>query len=105
MASLLNPVPAQQARLHLAQGETAAAAAWTAARGLSPDGDLVAYLQEQEYFVLARVLLAQGAPARRRAAAGPAAGGGGRQNRTGSIVEMLALRALALAAAVTTTPQ
>jgi LuxR family transcriptional regulator, maltose regulon positive regulatory protein len=98
VASLLNPVPAQQARLHLAQGETAAAAAWTSARGLNPDGDPVAYLQEQEYFVLARVLIAQGAPDRAEKLLDRLQAAAARQERTGSLVEVLALRVLALAA-------
>src|SRR5262249_53150401 len=34
---LLNPVPAQRARLALAQGDTGAAARWAQQRGLSPD--------------------------------------------------------------------
>jgi LuxR family maltose regulon positive regulatory protein len=37
VASLLNPVPAQRARLLLAQGDLAAAARWTRQRGLRPD--------------------------------------------------------------------
>ena len=60
-ASLLNPVPAQRARLLLAHGDVAAAAAWTKQRGLSA-GDEPSYPQEPEHLVLARVLLAQGRP-------------------------------------------
>ncbi len=95
-ANLLNPVPAQRARLLLAQGDTEAAAQWAAARGLSPD-DEPSYLREQEYLLLVRLLLAQRQPAAALALLermhGPAAG----QERTGSVIEMLALRALALA--------
>jgi LuxR family maltose regulon positive regulatory protein len=94
---LLNPVPAQRARLLLAQGDVRAAAQWATAAGLSPD-DEADYPNEPAYLVLARVLLAQGDP-------GPAltllqrlldAAAG--QGRTGSIIEIQALRALALAA-------
>ena len=55
VAGLLNPVPAQRARLQLAQGEVAAAARWTQERGLGPD-DEPGYPREPEYLVLARVL-------------------------------------------------
>ena len=36
---LLNPVPAQRARLLLAQGDLAAAARWATERGLGPDDE------------------------------------------------------------------
>ena len=98
VAGLLNPVPAQRARLQLAQGEAAAAARWTQECGLGPD-DVLPYPREPEYLVLARVLLAQDRPdpalallERLRAAAAA-------QDRTGSIIEIQALQALALAAA------
>src|SRR6266536_3588235 len=97
VASLLNPVPAQRARLLLAQGDAAAAARWTRQRGLGPD-DEPSYPREPEYLVLARVLLAQDRPdqalgllERLRAAAAA-------QQRTGGVIEIQALQALALAA-------
>ena len=97
-ASLLNPVPAQRARLLLAQGDVAAAAAWTKQRGLGA-GDEPSYPQEPEHLVLVRVLLAQDRPGsalpllqRLHAAAAI-------QGRRGSEIEIQALRALALAAA------
>ena len=58
---LLNPVPAQRARLLLARGEVAAVARWIQEHGLGPD-DEPTYPQEAEYLVLARVLLAQDRP-------------------------------------------
>ena len=61
VASLLNPVPAQLARLRLAQGDLAAAAGWTRHRGLDAD-DEPSYPREPEYLVLARVLIAQDRP-------------------------------------------
>jgi LuxR family maltose regulon positive regulatory protein len=97
VADLFNPVPAQRARLLLARGEVAEAARWTQQRGLGAD-DEPAYLREREYLVLARVLLAQGRP-------GPALPllerllvTAERQDRTGSVIEIQALQALALAA-------
>jgi hypothetical protein len=62
VTGLLNPVPAQRARLLLAQGDVAAAACWAEERGLGP-GDEPGYPREPEYPVLARVLLAQDRPA------------------------------------------
>ena len=74
---LLNPVPAQRARLLLAQGDLAAAARWVQQRGLSPDGE-PGYPREPEYLVLARVLLAQGPSRPGPRAPGTAAHGSGR---------------------------
>ncbi len=75
----------------------AAAARWTRENGLSPD-DEPGYAREAEYLVLARVLLAQdhSGPAvalldRLHAAAAA-------QDRAGSVIEIGALQALALAA-------
>src|SRR5712671_1009301 len=95
---LLNPVPAQRARLLLAQGDVAAAARWTQEHGLGPD-DEPAYPREPEYLVLARVLLAQDRPGPALALLDSMLAAADAQNRTGSIIEIQALRALALAAA------
>jgi LuxR family maltose regulon positive regulatory protein len=112
--TLLGP---HRARLLLDQGDVRAASQWATAAGLSPD-DEPDYAREPAYLVLARVLLAQDQPGRAlpllhrlldAAAGGPgrsstAAGGPGRsstaagQGRTGSIIEIQALRGLALAA-------
>jgi LuxR family transcriptional regulator, maltose regulon positive regulatory protein len=98
VTSLLNSVPAQRARLLLAQGEVAAAARWVEERGLGPD-DEPGYPREPEYLVLTRVLVAQDRPGpalmllERLHAAATA------QSRTGGVIEIGALRALALAAA------
>ena len=97
VTTLLNPVPAQRARLLLAQGDLAAAAEWTAKRGLGAH-------DEPDYPREAGV-----------SGAGAGAARAGRpelalrllqrlqalaiaQGRTGSIIEIQALRALALAA-------
>jgi LuxR family maltose regulon positive regulatory protein len=94
---LLNPVPVRRARLQLAQGDLAAAAGWAHQRGLGPDDEL-GYPREPEYLVLARVLLAQErlSPALallKRLDVTAAA-----QGRTGSLIEIRALQALASAA-------
>ena len=95
--TLLNPVPAQRARLLLAQGDVRAAAQWTTAAGLRPD-DEADYPNEPAYLVLARVLLAQGDPGPALALLQRLLDAAASQGRTGSIIEIQALRALALAA-------
>ena len=94
IVGLINPVPAQRARLALALGDVDGAARWAQGRGLAAE-DEPRYPREREYLVLARVLLATGAPERAldllerwRALAGA-------QGRTGSLAEILALLALA----------
>ena len=98
VAGLLNPVPAQRARLLLAQGEVAAAARWVEERGLGPDDD-PGYPREPEYLVLARVLLAQDRPGPALTLLGRLHAAAAAQGRTGSVIEIRALQALALAAA------
>ena len=98
VASLLNPVPAQRARLLLAQDDVAAAARWAEERGLGPD-DEPGYPREPEYLVLARVLLAQDRPGPALTLLGRLHAAATAQGRTGSVIEIQALRALALAAA------
>ena len=97
VVALFNPVPSQRARLLLAQGDVSAAAQWARAAGLGPD-DEPDYPREPGYLVLVRVLLAQDRP-------GPALtllqrlhATAASQGRTGSVIEIQALRALALAA-------
>jgi LuxR family maltose regulon positive regulatory protein len=94
---LLNPVPSQRAWLLLAQGDVHAAARWTTAAGLSPD-DEPDYPQEPAYLVLARVLLAQNDPGPALTLLQRLLGAAASQGRAGSIIEIQALRALALAA-------
>jgi LuxR family maltose regulon positive regulatory protein len=98
VTGLLNPVPAQRARLLLAQGDVAAAARWTEERGLGPD-DEPGYPREPEYLVLARVLLAQHLPDQALTLLERMLAAAAGQGRTGSVIEIGALRALALAAA------
>jgi LuxR family transcriptional regulator, maltose regulon positive regulatory protein len=96
-AGLLNPFPAQRARLLLAQGEVAAAARWTHETGLHAD-DEPSYPREPGYLVLARVLLAQQLPAEALALLDRLHAAAVAQGRVGSVIEAGALRALALAA-------
>ena len=96
-AGPLNPVPAQRARLLLAQGDLAAAARWTQENGLDQD-DEPDYSREPGHLVLARVLLAQGRPARALALLDRLQAAAAAQDRLGSLIEVGALRALALAA-------
>ncbi len=96
-AGLLNPVPAQRARLLLAQGDLAGAARWTQENGLAAD-DEPGYPREPGHLVLARVLLAEGRPGQALALLDRLHAAAAAQDRTGSLIEAGALRALALAA-------
>ncbi len=97
ITSLLNPVPAERARLLLAQGDVAAPGRWVQERGLSADDEL-AYPREAEYLVLARVLVAQGLPGRALALLERMHAAAVGQGRVGCVIETGTLRALALAA-------
>jgi len=94
---LLNPVPAQQARLLLAQGDLAAAERWADECGLGLD-DQAAYPREAGHLLLARVLLARTQPGPALALLARLQETAAAQHRTGSLIEIGALRALALAA-------
>ena len=95
------PISAQKARIWTAQGRVTEALKWARERGLSVDDDL-SYLHEFEHLTLARALIARG---EQEGAAGAiedaarllkrlldAAEEGGRM---GSVIEILALQALA----------
>ena len=97
VTSLLNPVPAQRARLLLARGDLTAAAAWTRQRGLGAD-DPPSYPREPEHLVLARVLLAQDRPDQALGLLERLHAAAREQGRLGSVIELQALQALALAA-------
>ena len=94
---LLNPVPAQRARLLLAQGNLPAAACFVQQYGLGAD-DEPDYPCEPGHLVLARVLLAQDRPGLALALLGRLHAAALAQDRIGSVIEIGALRALALAA-------
>jgi LuxR family maltose regulon positive regulatory protein len=97
----VRPVPALRARVLIAQGRLGEALGWAREQGLSADDDL-SYLREFEHITLARVLLARhgGERAERSAPEAArllerlllAAEAGG---RTGRVIEILVLRALA----------
>ena len=93
-AGLLNPVPARRARLLLAQGDLAAAASFAQDSGLGPD-DEQDYGREPAHLVLARMLLAQDRPGQALALLDRLHAAAAAQDRTGSLIEIGALRALA----------
>jgi LuxR family transcriptional regulator, maltose regulon positive regulatory protein len=85
----------ERARLQLAQGDVPAAAQWATMAGLSPD-DVPDYAREPAYLLLARVLLARDDPGQALALLQRLLDAAVDQSRTGSIIEIQALRALAL---------
>jgi LuxR family maltose regulon positive regulatory protein len=97
VTDLLNPAPAQRARLLLAQGDIEAAARWTAERGLRAD-DEPHYPNEPAYLVLARVLLAHDRPGQALDLLDRMQAAATEQGRIGSLIEIQALHALTLAA-------
>ena len=98
VVDLLNPVPVLRGRLALADGEVADAARWARARGLDVD-DRLGFPREREYLLLARVLVAQGDPERALGLLERLHAQAVAQRRTGSLIEIQALQALAHAAA------
>jgi LuxR family transcriptional regulator, maltose regulon positive regulatory protein len=96
LAAMYNPVPAWRVRLLLTLGEAAAAARWAGGRGLRA-GDEPGYPQEREYLALARVLLAEHAHGRALGLLDRLHVKAAAQQRTRSVIEVAALRALALA--------
>jgi LuxR family transcriptional regulator, maltose regulon positive regulatory protein len=97
VVALHNPVPTWRARLLLASGEVAEAARRAEGRGISVT-DQPGYPRESEYMVLARLLLAQQKPAQAVALLERLHRQAEAHARTGSIIEVQALGALALAA-------
>jgi LuxR family maltose regulon positive regulatory protein len=97
VVALLNPVPSLWARLKLAHGDLAAVARWAAERGLGTD-DEPSYIREPEYLALARMVLAQDLPGQAIVLLERLLELAASQGRTGSVIEIQALRALALAA-------
>jgi LuxR family transcriptional regulator, maltose regulon positive regulatory protein len=96
VADLLNPVPSRRARLLLAHGDVAGAAGWARQRGLSPDDEAL-YATERDHLVLVRILLAQDRPETAFGLLERLLESAQRQDRAGSVIEVRALRALALA--------
>jgi LuxR family transcriptional regulator, maltose regulon positive regulatory protein len=92
---LLNPTPALRARLALTQGHLAEATRWVKERGLEVEDEL-SYPRETDHLVLARVLLANQEPDRALVLLGRLHADAATQSRTGSLIELRALEALAL---------
>jgi tetratricopeptide (TPR) repeat protein len=90
VVDLLNPVPALRARLALASGEVADARGWVQACGLAP-GDRPSYPHERGYLVLARVLLAEQAPAQALGLLERLGDLAAVEGRTGSLIEVRVL--------------
>src|SRR5882757_9885292 len=97
----VRPVPALIARLRVAQGELGEALGWARERGLSVADDL-SYLREFEHITLARVLLAGYAAERAERTSQEATRllerllrAAEEGQRTGSVIEILVLQALA----------
>jgi LuxR family transcriptional regulator, maltose regulon positive regulatory protein len=90
-----HPAAAERARLLLAQGQVDQAARWAEAQGLTAE-DEPSYLGEREHLVLVRVLLAQQAPERALGLLERLHTPAVDQGRTGSVIEVRALQALAL---------
>ena len=100
----VRPIPAVRARLWVTQGSLDQALAWAREQGLFATDDL-SYLREFEHVTLARVLLAQHAKTRDGAALQSATGllqrlleAADEGGRTGSVIEILVLQALAAGA-------
>ena len=100
----VRPIAALRARVWLAQGRVGEALGWARERGLSAEEGLP-YLREFEHVTLARTLLAQYAAMGDQRSLSDATGllerllhAAEEAERTGSVIELLALRALALQA-------
>jgi len=101
---MVRPIPATRARVLIATGRESEALAWARERGVTIDDEL-SYITEFEHVTLAMAVVAQGAKARDAAAIAKAerllerlrlaAEAGG---RTGSVIEILAVKAVALKA-------
>ena len=98
VVGLINPVPAERARLALAHGDVDTAARWVRGRGLGVE-DEPSYPREREHLVLARVLLADQAPEQALGLLERLHARAVVQGRTGSVIEVRTLQALALSAA------
>jgi len=96
--SLHSPAWAERARLLLAQGRVEEAARWIQECGIT-EADELSYPRERDYLVLARVLLAQSEPTRALRLLERIDALADSQGRTGNLIEIRALRALALHAA------
>jgi LuxR family transcriptional regulator, maltose regulon positive regulatory protein len=97
----VRPIAALKARIWIAQGRLAEAQQWTQRRGLSAQ-DEPSYLREFEHLILARLLIARYKAGQEESALQEALGllerllsAAERSGRTGSVIEILVLQALA----------
>lgn len=98
VVALLNPVPAERARLLLARGNVKEVARWVEERGLQEEAE-PGYAREQEYLLLARYLLARNMADRAIRLLERLGTAARAQSRVGSIIEVQVLEALAFQAA------
>jgi LuxR family maltose regulon positive regulatory protein len=97
ITALLDPVPTMRVRLLLARGDVDEAARWITAHGWDRSDDL-RYTRLREHLAVARTRLAQGRPHEAEALLSRLRVRAVAQHRTGDVIEIQALRALALAA-------
>jgi LuxR family maltose regulon positive regulatory protein len=95
VVAMFSPAQTERAGLWLAQGRIDLAMAWAVQRGLSAD-DALSYPRERDYLVLARVLLAQSEPQWALVLLDRLGALAESQCRIGSLIEIRALRSLAL---------
>jgi LuxR family maltose regulon positive regulatory protein len=98
VVAMWNPAPAERARLLLLQGQIDDASRWTEERGLGPD-DGLSYPRERDYLVLARVLIARRFPERAVRLLDRLDRLAESQGRVQSLIQIRAVRAIALQAA------
>ncbi len=98
VVSLFNPVPAEWARLLLAQGDVREAARWVEERGLDEEGE-PSYAREREYLVLARTLLGRNQHDRALTLLERLESAAKAQTRMGSVIQIQVLQALGFQAA------
>jgi LuxR family transcriptional regulator, maltose regulon positive regulatory protein len=98
VVALSYPAQSERAQLLLALGRVEEAARWTQEQGLT-EHDEISYLREGDHLVLARVLVAQAQPERALGLLERLDALAASQGRTGSLLQIRALRALALQAA------
>jgi LuxR family maltose regulon positive regulatory protein len=95
VVTMFSPAQTERARLWLAQGRVDRAMAWAVERGLSAD-DPLSYPQQRDHLVFARVLMARSEPEQALGLLDRLDALARSQSRIGSLIEIRALRSLAL---------
>jgi LuxR family transcriptional regulator, maltose regulon positive regulatory protein len=90
----VRPIAAMRARVLLRQGQTGEVVAWAREHGLSVEDDL-SYVHEYEHITLARALLASGSAVQASGLLDRLLQAAEHGGRTGSMIEILVLQALA----------